>query len=71
MLFARLSRGADDSIYATLMEMDFITVKGSDLSISMKDVDEPYKRNLSHLKVYNKADYLKGIIFDAAVLAEA
>lgn len=50
MVFARLARGAEDAIYATLMEMDFITVKGNELSISMKDVDEPYKRNLAHLK---------------------
>lgn len=53
------------------MEMDFISIKESELSISMKDVDEPYKRNLAQLKIYNKEDYLKGVIVDAAMLADA
>jgi len=53
------------------MEIDFLTIKGSQFTISMKDVDEPYSRNLAQLKNYNKADYLKGVITDAADLAEA
>lgn len=38
------------------MEIDFLTIKSEHLTISMKDVDEPYKRNLAQLKNYNKAD---------------
>jgi hypothetical protein len=53
------------------MEIDFLTIKGSQLTISMKDVDEPYKRNIAQLKNYNKSDYLKGVITDAAELADA
>lgn len=71
MLFGKLSHGADDSILATLMEVDFLTVKENMLTVSMKDVDEPYKRNLAQLKNYNKNDFLKGVITDAALLADA
>jgi len=71
MLFGKLSNGDDDSIVATLMEVDFLTIKENMLTVSMKDVDEAYKRNLAQLKNYNKNDFLKGVITDAAVLADA
>jgi len=51
--------------------MDFITIKGNELTVSMANVDETFKRNLAHLKNYNKVDYLQGVIHDAAVLADA
>jgi hypothetical protein len=73
MLFGKVSNGDDDSIIAKLMKMEvnFLTIKQNMFTVSMKDVDEPYKRNLAQLKNYNKNDFLKGVITDAAVLADA
>lgn len=71
MLFGRLLRGTNDAINSTLKEINFLSIKDNQLTISEKEAGEHFKRNLAQLKAYSEADYLKGVIRDASELADA